>query len=271
MTRLLSILIPAALFAQQGHAQSTPNPPSFEVAAIKPSDPANPMPGKGRILPGGRIEIPGMTLNNLIMFAYGMQENMITGGPKWTGTDRFDIVAKAGSDTAQPTLRLMFQTLLAERFKLAIHREDKVMPVYVLTVGKRAPKYQEGNGGRQECSWHALESGLRRRECHNLTMAEFVKQLPGWGGIGIDLPVVDETGLKGAYDFQLDVGIMGFGGRGEGGRGDGEHGGDRPAPIIADSGPTIFTALDQIGLKLESRKIPMPVIVIDHVELPTEN
>jgi hypothetical protein len=215
MGRFLST---ALLFAWQAHSQSTTNPPAFEVADIKPSDPSTAMPGKGRMLPGGRIEIPGMTVKNFIMF-----------------------------------------------FKLAIHREDKAMPAYVLTVGKRTAKFHEGNGGRQECSWSSMEDGLRRRECHNLTMAEFVKQLPGWGGIGIDLPVVDQTGLKGAYDFQLEVGLPV--GRPEGG-GEGGRGGNGPSHAIADSGPTIFAALDQIGLKLESRKMPMPVIVVDHVEPP---
>jgi uncharacterized protein (TIGR03435 family) len=263
MGRFLSILIPATLLAWPGHSQSTATPPAFEVADIKPS--ANPMPGKGRLLPGGRIEIPGMNLKEFIMFAYGVQDNMIVGTAKWAETDRFDIVAKAASDTPMPTLRLMFQNLLAERFKLAIHRENKVMPAYVLTVGKRASKLREGSGGRQECGWQSLEGGLRRRECRNLTMAEFAKQLPGLGGAGIDLPVVDETGLKGAYDFQFD---MGFGGMG---RGDGPRPGDGPAAAIPDSGPTIFAALEQIGLKLESRKMPMPVIVVDHAELPAVN
>jgi uncharacterized protein (TIGR03435 family) len=168
----------------------------------------------------------------------------------------------------------MFQTLLAERFKLAIHREDKVMPAYVLTLGKRPPKYREGSGARQECNWSTLESGLRRRECHNLTMTELAKQLPGWGGIGIDLPVADQTGLQGAYDFQLDVHLPAefakSEGRREGGQ-EGGRGGDAPAAPVVDSGPTIFAALDQIGLKLERGKIPMPVIVIDHAEPPTEN
>jgi uncharacterized protein (TIGR03435 family) len=263
MKRFWSTLISAVLLAWQAHSQSTANPPAFEVADIKPGNPANPMPGKGRMLPGGRIELPGMTVKNFIMYAYGVQENMIVGGPKWADNDRFDVVAKAASDTPMATLRLMFQSLLAERFKLAIHREDKVMPAYVLTLGKRAAKFQEGSGGRQECSWSSLEGGLRRRDCHNLTMTEFVKQLPGWGGIGIDLPVVDQTGLKGAYDFQLDVGLSL---KSEGGRG-----GDGPAPGIADAGPTIFDALEKIGLKLEGRKMPMLVIVVDHVEPPTGN
>ena len=197
------------------------------------------------------------------------REDMIAGAPKWADTDRFDLVAKAAPDTPVATMRLMLQTLLADRFKLAFHNEEKVKSAYVLTVGKRGMKLQAGSGGPQDCSWSVADSGLRRRTCHNLTMAEFARQLPGWGGIGIDLPVIDQTGLKGAYDFQLDVGEAAFGG-GEGGRsGDGKMPA-APAPA-ADSGPTIFNALEQVGLKLENRKIPIAVIVVDRAERPAGN
>jgi uncharacterized protein (TIGR03435 family) len=224
------------------------------------------MAGKGRLLPGGRIEVPGQSLDNLIMFAYSVQEIMIVGAPKWAASDRFDIVAKAGSNTSMPALALMMQTLLAERFKLAIHREEKVMPAYVLSVGKRPAKFTAGSGAQQSCNWSTLESGLARRTCQNMTMAELARQLPGWGGVGIELPVMDETGLKGAYDFQLDVGM-------NRGRSERERGGDgaTPSSMIPDSGPTIFAAFEQIGLKLESRKMPLPVVVVDRAERPEAN
>jgi uncharacterized protein (TIGR03435 family) len=250
------LLVSATVYAQQSRA-------AFEVADIKAAAPSNPMPKKGRILPGGRLEVPGMTLRNLIMMAYEVQEHMIAGGPKWADSQQFDIVAKAPAEASMPALRLMMQTLLAEQFKLIIHREDKTMPAYVLTLGKRAPQFHEGSGGRQTCSWQSAEAGLRRRDCRNMTMAELASQLPGWGGIGIDLPVVDQTGLKGAYDFQLVVGVLSSG-KGEG------PGKDGASPMI-ESGPTIFAALDRIGLRLDSRKMAMPMVVIDHAESPTGN
>ena len=247
---LLLLCVPA--LAQQ---------PSFEVAEIKPSDPGAPAMRKGRILPGGRIEIPGATLREMIVFAYGVQEDTISGGPGWATKARNDIVAKAPQNASPETLRPMFQALLAERFKLAIHREEKVQPAYVLSIGKRPAKYTKGDGGKQECNWSMLDSGLHRRECHNISMAEMARQLPGWGGIGIELPVIDQTGLKGVYDLQLDVGSpLGSGER----RGEGE----RPAAPPPDSGPTIFAAFDQIGLKLEKAKMPIQAIVIDHAEPP---
>jgi uncharacterized protein (TIGR03435 family) len=219
------------------------------------------MPQKGRMLPGGRVEMPGVTLNNCIMFAYGVQENMIVGGPKWAAQVRYDIVAKAPDGSSTEVMRPMFQAMLAERFGLAFHREEKQQPAYVLSVGKRAAKFHEGDGGRQQCGWSNTDAGLHRRECHNMSMAELARQLPGWGGIGIDLPVFDQTGLKGVYDFTFDVGepLRAPGGRGEG---------ERPNVAPADSGPTIFAAFDQIGLKLESRKMPVQMIVIDKAEQP---
>jgi uncharacterized protein (TIGR03435 family) len=203
--------------------------------------------------------MPGMTMQDLIMMSYGVKENMISGLPKWGEKERYDIVAKAPPTQSNSELRLMFQSLLADRFKLVIHNEERVVPAYVLTLGKKPLKVQEASSGaRQTCNWSSAEGGLRRRECHSITMAEFAATLPGLGGVGIDLPVVDETSLKGAYDLQFEMGygeLRTIGG-----------GGLKPG---VDSGPTIFEALDRIGLKLESRKMSLPMIVIDHAEPPS--
>jgi uncharacterized protein (TIGR03435 family) len=238
-----------------GFAAGQNTPPAFEVADVKSADPSNPVPaGKGRNLPGGRIELAGATLNQLIMFAYGVQENMIAGAPKWAGTQGFDIVAKAPPDTNQATLQLMLQSLIVERFRLKFHREERPMPAYVLTLGKRELKLKPGEGaaGEQSCRWLVVEEALRRRECHNISMAELARQLPVLGGAGIDRPVVDETGLKGGWDLQFELA--------------GTRKGDLP-----DAGPDIFQALEQIGLRLESRKMTLPAMVIDHAESPGGN
>jgi uncharacterized protein (TIGR03435 family) len=262
MIRLLSApLLSIFLCAAQQQTKA----PSFEVADIKPSNSPNAEPRKARILPGGRIEVPHVTLKELIIFAYGVQENAITGLAKWMDSDRFDLVAKAPADSSPQTLRPMLQSLLADRFKLTLHREDKPMGAYVLSLGKHELKLQSSSGGRETCQWNVLDNGLRRRECHNMTMDELAKQLPGWGGIGIDRPVVNETGLSGPYDFQLDVGMPG------GAKGEHERGGVVAGPDIADAGPTIFAAFEQVGLKLESRKTSVSLIVIDHAEPPTVN
>jgi uncharacterized protein (TIGR03435 family) len=248
----VAFLVPVTIFAQGAR-------PSFEVADVKPSDAPADRPGKGRILPGGRIDAPAQSVIDLMRLAYNVQPDMIVGAPKWADTERFDIVAKAPPDTPPSALTGMVQTLLEDRFKLQIHREQKQMPAYILALGKRPAKYKEGDGGHQDCAWTTPDSNLRRRTCHNMTMTELARQLPGWGGIGIDLQVIDQTGLKGAYDFELDVGFP-----------HGREGGG-PQPAVPDSGPTIFDALDKIGLKLESKKMPLQVVVVDHLERPAAN
>ncbi len=250
-------IIPTFLPAQ------APKTPAFEVADIKPSDPAVIKAGKGRMLPGGRIEVPGYTLRDLIMFSYGVTEDMILGGPKWIGEDRFDIIAKAPAGAPDADLRSMLKTLLSDRFRLTIHLEDKPMDAYALTMAKGAqpPQVSAGSAASQ-CRWTQLEGTMRRRECQNVTMAEFAKQLPATGGIGIALPVSDQTGLKGNYDLQFEVGGM-------------RRRPDAPEGSAQDpfdtEGPNIFAALQKIGLHLEGKKIPMPAMVVEGAQRPAAN
>jgi uncharacterized protein (TIGR03435 family) len=256
-------LTPLAIMPVLLPAQPASKSPEFEVADIKPSDPSVLKMGKGRMLPGGRIEVPGYTLRELIMFTYGVTDDMISGGPKWVGEDRFDIVAKAPTGAPDDALRSMMKALLGDRFRLVTHQEDKPMAAYVLTVEKNAaPLARSAGGGTSQCHWTQLEGGLRRRECRNLSMDEFARDLQQTGGIGIFLPVSDQTGLKGNYDFQFDVGMIRRSGA--------EVPGVAPDPLDTD-GPNIFAALSKIGLKLESRKVPMPAIVIDSAARPGGN
>jgi uncharacterized protein (TIGR03435 family) len=250
--------------AQTAQPAATPKP-SFEVAAIKANtNTSDPLQAKGGFLPGGRVELHNITVQQCIMGAYSVQADMIVGAPKWVETDRFDIVAKAPQDTPEPTLFLMVQSLLEDRFKLAIHREPKLAPVFVLVAAKNGPKLQTPTApGKSGCSWTPAQDGLRHRDCHNVSIAQLVSQLPGMGGAGIDRPVVDETQLTGAYDFQFAFRPQ------RGPMGAQVSTAERPAD---DSGPTIFDAMAQIGLKLEPRKQAVQTIVIDHVErTPTDN
>jgi uncharacterized protein (TIGR03435 family) len=250
------ILIATLVLSQSVFAQTAPSGPQFEVADVKASKYTGQDAGKARIS-GGRLDLPYVTLKNLITNAYDVQEDMITGGPAWLDSDHFDIVAKAAADTPPATLRLMLQPFLAERFHLVIHREDKPMPVYAMVTGKAGPKLQPATGGPQRCTWNNPGSGMIQRECHNMTMEELASAMPKWGMAGkVDLPVVDLTGIKGAYDFRLEWSV--------------------PRAEAADtsdlSSSTIFDAMAQIGLKLERRKRPVSVIVIDRVErVPTGN
>jgi uncharacterized protein (TIGR03435 family) len=253
--RVLSLVILSSVAA----AQAPVKLPEFEVSDVQVSKSADPRPGKGRMLPGGRLELPNQTIKNMMVAAFSVQEDMITGGPSWLDSDRFDVVAKAPNGAPRETLFLMLQSLLADRFKLAIHREDKPMPVYALVVGKNGPKLQKASGGEMTCEWKMPGNGRVQRECKNITMQQLAVDLPKWGMARVDLPVVDLTEIPGTWDLTLEWSTPSGDGKGE-------------ASSAELAGTTVFDAMSQVGLKLESRKRPMPVIVVDHAErIPTAN
>ena len=262
----LSILAVLPMLSALGQ-QPAPRP-AFEVADIKPAAPGDIAPGKERLLPGGRIEIPHATVKELMIGAYSVQSGLIFGGPKWLETDRFDIVAKAPDpNTPVPTLLLMVRTLLEDRFKLVVHREDRVMPAYTLAVGKDGSRLRPSTaGGRQNCNSQMLDNaGIRvlRRECRNMTMDEFARQL-ALPGFGLDRQVVNATDLRGPYDFEFDY-VPQMAGRGD------DRRSDSPAAADLPSGPTILEAVTHLGLKLEAGKRPVSVVVIDSAAKPGEN
>jgi len=232
------LLLSSAAIAQ------TAKPREFEVAEIKPSDGRAADPGKGRMI-GGTVELPGITLRRLIQEAYGVQPDMIFGGPSWIDTDLFDVVAKASPDIHIEDLRAMFQPLLADKFRLVVHREDRPKSVYVLVTGKGGPKLKAASGGQQSCKWNGLPDGQIERACRNTTILELATDLPDWGRARVDLPVVDLTGIRGAWDFELHWSLEKF-----------------PDLTV----PPVIDAMPQIGLKMEMRKQPVSVVVIDHVE-----
>ncbi len=277
-------------------APQTPvtGPLSFEVASIKPSAAERGKVGI-RIAPGGRFTASGLTAKMLIQQAYDIKDFQISGGPGWLSSERYDIVAKAESSANREQLKLMLQSLLAERFKLEVHRETKELPVYSLVVAKNGPKLQKseyqppdpesgpppkptGEGPGPLARAAAGESVSRStggpmmrmgRGQVNAQMAQ-ISMLANVLSMQLGRPVIDKTGLKGAYDFKLewtpDESQRAFG-LGEG---------DRPAGEAAappdSSGPSIFTALqEQLGLKLESQKGPVEILVIDGIEKPSEN
>lgn len=237
-----------------GFGQPAPPAPQFEVAEVKANHSG--LPGiQGGILPGGQISVRNIPMKDLITQAYKAAE--VVGGPAWLDSERFDIVAKAPPNTPEDTLRLMLQKLLAESFKLTIHREQRSVAVYALVAAKGASKLQPAAGsGKPGCRPGQGAEGLNHTVCTNLTMEDLASLLstriaPSY----IELPIVDHTGLQGSYDIRLDWVPR------------------QLADTGAAAGPTVFDALDkQLGLKLERRKEPRPVIVIDHIErIPAEN
>jgi bla regulator protein blaR1 len=247
------------VFASGVFAQSATSErgPKFEVASIKPSDPSA---GGFRIqtAPGGRLIATGVTVKFLIQQAYGIRDFQIVGGPGWIDTQRFDLNATSDEATAgqRDAMQLRMQELLADRFQLKFNRETRELPIYSLVIAKGGPRLLESTVGPE-----GRNMGLGR--------GKLVVKGAGTAMLAIQLSqtlgrrVVDKTGLTGNYDFKLEWTPEG--------QPVGPKDGDAP-PSVESSGPTIFTALqEQLGLKLESTKGPVEVLVIGRVEKPTEN
>jgi uncharacterized protein (TIGR03435 family) len=281
MIRALKSAGLAALFSSCVLAQPATTPLSFEVADVQVSKPG----GKphGDFLPGGKVTIQSFPMKGLIAIAWDLPDDYVIGGPAWLNSEHYDIVAKAVTTAPLKELRLMLQTLLIERFKLQVHHDKKAMPVYALVAGKKAVKLQEraaGDGDKPSCKIQGVQQRtdglfLRSFICKKTSMEELANRLPEAAPAYVDLPVVNLTDLKGLYDFTLAWTPTG-GGRGGAGRGGDApaagKAGDMPAASEPD-GVTLFDALQsQLGLKLEPRKYPMDILVIDKVErVPTEN
>jgi uncharacterized protein (TIGR03435 family) len=217
----------------------------FEVASIKPHPPSD---GPVRVSTSGehgQIRYINVTLRMCIRKAYGMRIYPLAGPADPLANDRYDIIAKASGDATEEQTVRMLQTLLEDRFKLAVHRETKQLPVYALVVGKKGPKFHDV---KDDGSAAYIGGGEGHQiMAHHITM----KLLAGALQRSIGDPVLDETGLTGLYDLNLDF---------------------TSDENMAAEGPRIFDAVqDQLGLKLEARKGPVEVIVIDRFEKPSGN
>jgi len=247
-------------------SQGTSLSPSFDVASVKPNrNPPVSTTGARVIsvrlsLNRGTLTFEQLSLRNLLLQAYDIQRNQIAGCPSWCDSEFFDVVGKAENpDVAAEQVRLMLQTLLADRFKLAVRREKQEQPGYALAIGKNGSKLKTaGSDG----TIGATTSGYLRT-FQKMPISGLVNFLAG----AARQPVIDQTGLKGAFDFTLDL----------------TPSADDPFQTAARGGipqaadPTngfgrIAEAVEnQLGLRLESRKIPIEMLIIDHVERPSEN
>jgi len=281
-----------------GAATSLPPAPEFEVASIRPSQgfldttAAQPPRPPVEILPGGRVNIRGFSLMQLIIFAWDIYppfsaspKDQLVGAPKWLDSVYFEVIAKASAiDGPAPLdhddVRSMLRALLVDRFKLATHYEDRPVDVYTLVATK--PKLKKADPSNRTGCKQGRAPGARDPgdgpppsllTCQNVTMAQFAGQLQSFASNYTHFPVLNATGINGAWDLTLIFGSPpgngGFGVRGGG-----------PAAPPAAGGPTdppggisLFDALEkQLGLKLERHRRPEPVLVIDHIEeKPTDN
>jgi uncharacterized protein (TIGR03435 family) len=174
--------------------------PVFGVASIKPSDPN--VQGKGFSVRGSEFSTINTSLSDLMTFAYGVHARQITGGAAWIESDKYNIVAKPDAE-GQPNdkqWKTMVQKLLADRFKLTFHRDKKELSVYALTVGKTGPKLTASTGDPNGLPGLFFR-GLGDLPARNATMADFAGTMQS---AVLDLPVVDQTGISGRYDFELN-------------------------------------------------------------------
>jgi uncharacterized protein (TIGR03435 family) len=254
--------------------------PAFEAVSIKPNNSGSPLLGI-LPLPGGRFTATNVSLGLLIRNAYQLPIFRVSGGTDWIESDRFDVVATAGYDATQAQLRLMVQTLLAERFKLSVHTETREQPVYELVVARRdgrlGPNLRRSEVDCAGADWPSsfpgsasprcgfigsapdveISSGRSRFELRGTSMGGFARFLQG----AVRRYVFDRTGLDGYFDGEFDFTV--------------EMGPPPPPQGILDpydrtSFPTIFTVVqEQLGLRLESTRGPVEILVIDSAQQPT--
>jgi uncharacterized protein (TIGR03435 family) len=266
----------------QPQNSTVPSPPyEYEVTTIKLSK------GPG---PGGRIGMWAspdgfsawfITLQQVISIAYGVERFQISGGPSWLPSERFDIEAKMDAATADALKKLsqdqrvlaqqqMLQALLADRFQLKVHRETNQLTIYTLVIAKGGPKLQEANATPSPDGTHPGAGSMRG----SVLSGEVTAQAVPIARLGHDLsqmlghPVLDKTELKGVYNFKLqfapDDRLQPPSGLAPSER--------LPVSPADSNAPSLFDAVqEQLGLKLESGKGPVEVIVIEHVERPSGN
>ena len=269
-----------------GAAQGDGSAAAFDVASVKPNKSGEPSV-RFRLQPGGRLTAQNAPVQSLITFAYAVQPFQLDGGPGWVRSDRFDITAKTDPEVP-PTppgtvgpIQLMMRSLLADRFKLKVHRETKDMPTYALVLarsdgrlgdqmtasttdcaaliaarlqGATGPTPPAQPGARPQCRISTMGPGIVSGD--DVAMAQFAQVLSQT----MDRVVVDKTGLTALYSFRLEFTPAQL-----------PPGGLPPgAPPIDPDGPSLFAALqEQLGLKLEAQRSPVEMLVIDSVEQPT--
>jgi uncharacterized protein (TIGR03435 family) len=253
----LGVVHAGAQVAGQSDAQ-----PAFEVASVKlavwGSGPATSDPGM--------LVLRYWSISMLLMRAYGLQRQRII-APDWLDSVALDIYAKMPKDSSKEQIPRMLQTLLAERMKLAVHRESRTLPVYELVIGKDGPKMKEVPRSKfiDQILVNNVGPGPRFLRAH-LTMPRLADLLSQ----RLDRCVLDSTGLQAIYDVDLSWAPDQAGALPDAGE---PGAAPSPVPPVVATGPDLFAAIQRsLGLKLEARRMPVEVLVVDHVErVPAAN
>jgi uncharacterized protein (TIGR03435 family) len=260
MTRFLAIAALIGISIHHGHCQeldkSNAKLLAFEVASITPCKPGTPEPPGEHMgmvqftYPGGRFEAKATSLKYLMEWAYGILPAQHSEGAAWFGNERYDIVAKAPGQATDTQIKRMVQALIEERFKLKFHRENKEAPVVVLSVGKTSPKLFPPKDGEVH-SIHITppSDGDRKTGSFHVTATRYtLAQLIDVFSRQLGRVIVDETGLRGDYDFTLDLTPTE----------------DQPNPL--DPSHILASLRDDLGLVVKSQKGMIDYMTIDSAE-----
>lgn len=232
---------------------------AFDVASVRPSQLSN-AGGEGsrreniQVEPGN-LSMRNVSLSSCIQWAYDVRPYQVS-GPGWMGDERYDISAKSDGPAKEAKLRVMLQTLLVERFRLALHRQTKDLPAYALLLGKNGSKLRPSEGEGEP----VLNGGKLNLVTGRIPLSQFTDMLAG----PLQAPVVDMTGLTGRFDFTLDLTSYLAPYLQQ------EH---KPGDPLPDLAAIVIIALqEELGLKLEARKMPIEMLMVDRAEkVPTEN
>lgn len=254
--RIAAFAIAAVFCAALLAAQEAPQPQTFEVVSIKPTP--DPPIRTGTFPIPGTLTVGNYTLSRLISQVYRLQGYQLTGGPAWAYSDHFDIVAKAPFKATFMQMLEMLKPMMADRFELKTHPETRELPMYALTVLKSGPKLKPYDAAEAKGKSFGIRPGDHgtKIESWDLTMKAFAQILAGQ----VQSPVTDETGLEGSFRFTLEYSPEDLRQR-------------EPGEAPSDPGPaSIYQAIqEQLGLRLDKRKGPVDVMVIDHAEKPPAN
>jgi uncharacterized protein (TIGR03435 family) len=257
----LSVLLAASLvvyahaaFAQEEEIQQMAKDahPSFEVATVKLSDPAD--QSSGFHTTGHRLFYENESMQDLISFAYGVHGKQIAGAPDWFSKDRYDIkgMPDVAGEPGQKQQKEMLQKLLAERFDLKLHTDSRILSIFTITVAKGGSRLQPSKSDPDGLpdQTGSNNGSQQSRRFNNNSMADFAQMMQYF----VDRPVIDLTGLPGKYDFKMEWSNS-------------ETPGNDPKQLS-----DLLTAMpEQLGLKMEAAKGPAKVLVIDHVDRPSAN
>ncbi len=247
-----------ALLLQHGHCQELAKGLSFEVASITPCKPDTPAPPGEHagmvqfVYPGGRFNATATTVKYLMEWAYGIQGAQHSGGPSWLETDRYDIVAKSEGNATEDQMKLMTQKLLADRFQLKFHRESKELSVFVVTAGNSPKLFPPKADETHAIRISPLAGSDPKVPSYHVVATRFsLAQLDDTFARQLGHVIIDQTGLKGDFDFTFDL----------------TPDEERPNPL--DPAHIMTAMRQQLGLTLKSQKAPVDIMVIDGAQRVT--